>query len=278
MAYKVFTNGSPLPASDLNTYLMNQSVMVFANSTARSAALTAPTEGMVTYLEDTGLVYVFNGSSWVDINDNSGAIPKSTVTTAGDLIVADGNASVTRLGIGTNGQVLQSNGTTATWATPAGGGAWTLLSTTSLTGSSTISVNSINQGYKFIKAEAVNVEIGTGGNVYFRFRNGTTNLSNNYVSWEASVQAWSTSASANIFIAGGANLTANTPFNYEITVSNYASTSERKSFFGFGGGVATNNSGFSSSGQVNSLSAIDSIQLVSANNYTAGTLRIYGGN
>ena len=49
------------------------------------------------------------------------AIPKSTVTTAGDLIVATGSAAVTRLGIGTNGQVLQSNGTTATWATPAGG-------------------------------------------------------------------------------------------------------------------------------------------------------------
>lgn len=120
MAYKVFTNGSPLPASDLNTYLMNQSVMVFADSAARSAALTSPTEGMVTYLEDTGLVYVYNGSSWVDINDNSAAIPKSTVTTTGDLIVANGNASVTRLGIGATDTVLKSNGTTAVWgaATP----------------------------------------------------------------------------------------------------------------------------------------------------------------
>jgi hypothetical protein len=119
MAYKVFTNGSPLPASDLNTYLMNQSVMVFANSTARSAALTAPTEGMVTYLEDTNKVEVYTGSplAWTDINDNSAAIPKSTVTTAGDLIVANGNASVTRLGIGSNGQILTSNGTTATWTT-----------------------------------------------------------------------------------------------------------------------------------------------------------------
>jgi len=149
MAYKVFTNGSPLPASDLNTYLMNQSVMVFANSTARSAALTAPTEGMVTYLEDTGLVYVYNGSSWVDINDNTAAIPKSTVTAAGDLIVADGNASVTRLGIGANGsiprvdsgalgylpigtsgQVLTVSGGAPAWTTPSAGGAttdWTLL-------------------------------------------------------------------------------------------------------------------------------------------------------
>ena len=118
MAYKVFTNGSPLPASDLNTYLMNQSVMVFANSTARSAALTSPTEGMTTYLEDTNKVEVYTGAAWTDINDNTAAIPKSTVTTAGDLIVANGNASVTRLGIGSTGQVLSSNGTTATWTTP----------------------------------------------------------------------------------------------------------------------------------------------------------------
>ena len=171
MAYKVFTNGSPLPASDLNTYLMNQSVMVFANSTARSAALTAPTEGMVTYLEDTGLVYVYNGSSWVDINDNSGAIPKSTVTTAGDLIVADGSASVTRLGIGSNGQVLSSNGTTATWTTPAGGGDkvyTSLLDTTITTGSTTYSVTGLSSYDTYVVYLQDVSCTGTNGAVYLK--------------------------------------------------------------------------------------------------------------
>jgi hypothetical protein len=45
-------------------------------------------------------------------------IPLSTVTTAGDLIVGTGNATVGRIGIGTNGQSLLSNGTTAVWGTP----------------------------------------------------------------------------------------------------------------------------------------------------------------
>jgi hypothetical protein len=45
-------------------------------------------------------------------------IPLATVTSAGDLIIGTGNATVSRLGIGTNGQALVSNGTTATWATP----------------------------------------------------------------------------------------------------------------------------------------------------------------
>jgi len=45
-------------------------------------------------------------------------IPLATVTTAGDLILGTGNATVGRLAIGSNGQALVSNGTTATWATP----------------------------------------------------------------------------------------------------------------------------------------------------------------
>jgi hypothetical protein len=50
------------------------------------------------------------------------AIPKSTVTTAGDVIYATGSSSVTRLGIGTTGQVLTVASGVPSWATPAGGG------------------------------------------------------------------------------------------------------------------------------------------------------------
>jgi len=45
----------------------------------------------------------------------------SPITTTGDLILGNGTNSATRLGIGTNGQVLTSDGTTASWATPASG-------------------------------------------------------------------------------------------------------------------------------------------------------------
>lgn len=46
----------------------------------------------------------------------------SPVTTTGDLIVGNGTNSSTRLGIGANGYVLTSNGTTVTWAAASGGG------------------------------------------------------------------------------------------------------------------------------------------------------------
>jgi hypothetical protein len=50
------------------------------------------------------------------------AVPKSTVTTAGDVIYATGSAAVTRLGIGSTGQVLTVTGGVPVWAAPAGGG------------------------------------------------------------------------------------------------------------------------------------------------------------
>ena len=46
----------------------------------------------------------------------------SPITTTGDLILGNGTNSATRLGIGTNGYLLTSNGTTAAWAAaPAAG-------------------------------------------------------------------------------------------------------------------------------------------------------------
>ena len=65
MAYKVFTNGSVLQASEINDNLMRQSVMVFSNAAARTAAITSPVEGMVTYLEDTNQLFIYSGSSWI---------------------------------------------------------------------------------------------------------------------------------------------------------------------------------------------------------------------
>jgi hypothetical protein len=65
VAYKVFTNGSVLNASEINDNLMRQSVMVFSNAAARTAAITSPVEGMLTWLEDVNRYESYNGSAWV---------------------------------------------------------------------------------------------------------------------------------------------------------------------------------------------------------------------
>lgn len=50
----------------------------------------------------------------------TGAVPKSTVTTAGDLIYGTGNAAVSRLGLGSAGQVLTAGASAPTWAAAPG--------------------------------------------------------------------------------------------------------------------------------------------------------------
>jgi hypothetical protein len=67
MAYKVFANGFALNASELNTYLMNQSVMVFADATARDADLATPLEGMLVWLQDSNKYMYYSGSAWVNL-------------------------------------------------------------------------------------------------------------------------------------------------------------------------------------------------------------------
>lgn len=90
MAYKVFTNGSTLPASDLNTYLMNQSVMVFSGSSARTSDIPSPTEGMLTWLQDSNRYEYYNGSAWVPLLESS----LSTKTANYSTVAADANTTI----------------------------------------------------------------------------------------------------------------------------------------------------------------------------------------
>lgn len=63
--YKLFNSGDVLTAAQVNTYLMQQTVMVFANSSARTTALSGVlAEGMLSYLLDTNAVEKYDGSSW----------------------------------------------------------------------------------------------------------------------------------------------------------------------------------------------------------------------
>jgi hypothetical protein len=64
MPKKTFTAGEVLSASDVNTFLMDQSVMTFADSTARGSAIGTATEGMLTYLADTNVFEYWDASAY----------------------------------------------------------------------------------------------------------------------------------------------------------------------------------------------------------------------
>jgi len=99
------------------------------------------------------------------------AIPKSTFTTSGDLIQATGSGTYARLGTGTNGQYLTTNGTTNSWGTIAAGG-MTSLASGSLSGAS-VSISSIAQTYNSLLLVVNNYYVSVAARCYVR-PNGAT--------------------------------------------------------------------------------------------------------
>jgi len=123
MPYKNF-QPIQLTASEVNTYLMNQSVMVFANSTARSAALTLPTEGMVTYLQDTDELEIYNGSAWLRAVVTS---DDESISTSGNITSSAGNIAATTGTVTANGNITSSAGNiSATTGNLTAGGSATI--------------------------------------------------------------------------------------------------------------------------------------------------------
>jgi len=125
--FKTFGVGDVLTASDVNTYLMQQAVMNFADSGARGSAIGTATEGMVSYLQDTDAVEVYDGSAWTAVG--GGGFTASTAITATDAswtvpTLADPVVKVTVVGGGGGGGrnvfTAGSAGVSSSFASSAG--------------------------------------------------------------------------------------------------------------------------------------------------------------
>jgi hypothetical protein len=90
--FKVYATGDLITATEFNTFIQEQVVMVFADSTARDSAVSSPSEGMFCFLKDTDTLQFYSGSTWSSyIGD--GDITGVTVTTASNSGLAGGSAS-----------------------------------------------------------------------------------------------------------------------------------------------------------------------------------------
>ena len=79
---KVFSAGDILTAADVDGYLMDQTVMKFASSTARSSVIgTAVSAGMVSYRTDGSVVEFYNGSAWTALGTGTGDVTTSGTQT-----------------------------------------------------------------------------------------------------------------------------------------------------------------------------------------------------
>lgn len=117
------------------------------------------------------------------------AVPKSTVTTAGDLIYGTGSAAVSRLALGTAGKVLTVN-TGATAPEWAASGGMTLIATATPSAATSLGFSSIPTTYKHLLILYFDV-IQSATNVYWSVRlnndSGTGKHEWNSFAWTGSV-------------------------------------------------------------------------------------------
>ena len=215
---------------------------------------------------------------------NAGAaIAKTIVDAKGDIIAATAADTVARLAVGSNDQVLTADSSTATglkWAAAAGG-SLTLISTTSLTGT-TVSLTSIPSTYTDLQLRFTDFyhNQGAGSTRQLELQvNSTGSIYANAGSSSTSTNAPGTAVSMNVAnsVEGTAsdNISIFTIFNYKNTTANkvtnclsfnLTATTPAYNLTNTRGGILTT-------------SAISSIQIAyDAFNHQAGTVELWGIN
>jgi hypothetical protein len=220
--------------------------------------------------------------TWVT-SDDANAIQNTIVDAKGDLIAATAADTPARLAVGTNGQVLTADSTAATglkWATAATGG-MTLLSTTSLTGS-TVNITGISTSYKQLQIVIRDWWPSTGTTFYTRFNNDST--ANAYLSVLTSYRDGAGAGSIGSMDSYFNNFASNTGsasvgMSFVLTIPDYANTTSSKVATGINYGSGTNQGIYSGGFVWKNNSAITQFNMgLFAGNFSGGTVLIYGVN
>jgi len=100
MAYTTLVGGTTITAAWGNASVRDQTISPFSDASARSTAITAPVEGMVSHLNGVNTLGVYSGSVWSTIGPVHGALTNFTpaITQGGAVTATVAYARYQRIG------------------------------------------------------------------------------------------------------------------------------------------------------------------------------------
>ena len=261
--------------------------LVIQNRGAGTATITAGTATVNTSASlalaqySAGTLYFVSDSAALFFGDAAG-ISASIVDAKGDLIVGTADNTVARLAVGTNGHTLVAKSSEATglaWEAPAAGGGMTLLSTTTLSGTST-TISGISTAYKNLQIVVQLVSLSNAGTYNIQPNASATNcvFVGQYFFGPSTTGV---SSSAGGAPAQSSNfLTSNTDNSFSMNIYDYASASNRKSFDfqGYYYNASNVYCAEQAHGGIKTTSAITSLKIEASLGYSfnSGTVLLYG--
>ena len=276
LGFKDFVTGEVLTAADVDGYLM-QGVWVFADATARDAAVTSPQEGNFAYLKDTDVTTYYTGSAWTNL-DTTGMV--NPMTTTGDTIYSSSGSTPARLGIGSTGQVLTVSGGVPSWATPSSGSlTLTQISTGSFPASTELSITGLTQDYLFLyifnpKWDTAN------GTMHMLFNSDTgANYNSMTMQYQTNIDTYSGSGLNKVELMPNSSQYNGNGRQYWIEIKN-AKNAGFHTWSMFGNTINTSGTqqGIGGSGIYTSATALTSIQIKQSDgyNFNSGTYTLWG--
>jgi hypothetical protein len=227
----------------------------------------------------TGQVLAKNSNTDMDFTWAAAGLSASIVDAKGDLIAATAADTVARLAVGTNGQYLSADSAEVTglkWVTPSSG-SYTLLSTTTLSGTST-TISGISAAYQdlviFLDGWTLNNAVKLDIRIDSDSSSGRyrQNVQSSTYSRESTTEVRPNRQDA---------ATGSQSNNFTLVIFDYANTAQYKTYIGSGAYVANADSiryAETMMGTFSSTSAVDSLVIRSSDGSSTigGSCRIYG--
>lgn len=204
--WRTFTAGAVLTAAQVQNYLQDQAVQVYASAATRTSALgTSVATGMVSYRTDGTAVEYYNGTSWVSLADNTSVATLTNKVLSNPSLTGSAQEAVTVVGTGFAGYTFDALTSSVVFITANA----TANGTVNIRGNSGTTLNST-------------LSVGESVTVTLAIKNGTTA----YYPTAWQIDGVALTAGTNLFWVGSAPAAGNaSAFDvYSVTIIKTAAT------------------------------------------------------